>query len=66
MMKLKKFAEENTVILVYEAIKDHIRDVQEKATSKYHFFAPFRSEHPITEHLKEMAVHLEKQRKHRK
>lgn len=66
MMKLKKFAEENTVILVYEAIKDHIRDVQEKAASKYHFFAPFRSEHPLTEHLKEIAAHLEKQRKHRK
>ena len=66
IVKLKRFAEENTVILAYEGIKDHIRDVQEKAASKYHFFAPFRSENPLGEHLKEMVAHLEKQRKQRK
>lgn len=66
IVKLKRFAEENTVVLTYEGIKDHIRDVQEKAASKYHFFAPFRSEHPLAEHLKEISLHLEQQRKHRK
>jgi len=66
IVKLKRFAEENTVVLTYEGIKDHIRDVQEKAASKYHFFAPFRSENPLGEHLKEMVAHLEKQRKQNK
>ena len=66
IVKLKRFAEENTVILAYEGIKDHIRDVQEKAASKYHFFAPFRSENPLGDHLKEIAEHLHQQKKQRK
>lgn len=64
--KLKKFAEENTVILKYESIKDHIRNSYQKTSQKYHFFSPFRSEHPLTEHLKEIAETLEKQYKPRK
>ena len=63
IVKLKTFAEENQIVLKYEGIKDHIRDAQERAASKYHFFAPFRSEHPLTEHLKEILSYLDKQRK---
>lgn len=59
IVKLKGFAEENRMVLKYEGIKDHIRDVQDNAALKYHFFAPFRSEHPLAEHLKEIADHLE-------
>lgn len=66
IVKLKKFAEENRMVLTYEGVKGHIRDVQGKAASRYHFFAPFRSEHPLTVHLKEIAEHLENQRKLRK
>lgn len=63
IVKLKKFAEDNTVVLKYEGIKDHIRNAQEKASGKYHFFSPFRSEHPLGDHLKEIAEQLEKQRR---
>ena len=60
--KLKKFAEENAVVVKYESIKDHIRNFQQNASSKYHFFSPFRSDSPLAEHLKEMYVKLEKQK----
>ena len=60
IVKLKAFAEENTIILKYEGIKDHIRNAHSKASAKYHFFSPFRSEHPLTEHLKEIAETIEK------
>ena len=56
IVKLKRFAEEHTIVLTYEGIKDHIRN----ASAKYHFFLPFRSEHPLTEHLKEIAESIEK------
>ena len=52
--KLKKFAEENNVIIRYEAIKAHIRIRQEELKQKYHFFSPFRSEKPLPEFLKEL------------
>lgn len=60
MVRLRRFARENKVVLGYEAIKDHIRNVQE-GRGKYHFFRPFRSEHPLQEHLKDMLRNLEKQ-----
>ena len=66
IVKLKRFAEENRVVLAYEGIKDHIRNNQHKKRQKYCFFAPFRSEKPLGEHLKEIAVNLEKQKKKHK
>ena len=66
IVKLKQFAEENAIVLKYEGIKDHIRNAQEEASQKYHFFRPFRSEHPLGEHLREIAETLEKQRKKQK
>lgn len=64
--KLKKFAEENTVVVKYENIKAYIRNAPRKTTRKYNFFFPFRSDSPLAEHLKEMYANLEKQRKKRK
>ena len=66
IVKLKKFAEENKVVVKYESIKDHIRDFNQNAAAKYHFFSPFRSDSPLAEHLKEMYLKLEKQRDSRK
>lgn len=57
--KLKAFAEDNDVIVRYEALKDHIRARREERALKYHFFRPFRTERPLTEHLKEMQETLE-------
>lgn len=63
VVRLKKFAEENRVILRYESIKDHIQAAQLDASEKYNFFRPFRSVHPLQKHLKDMMNNLEKQRK---
>lgn len=64
-VKLKQFAEENKVVVAYENIKYHIRNSRQQRALKYHFFFPFKSEHPLHEHLKEMSATLEKQRKKR-
>ena len=61
--KLKKFAEDNDVVVRYEALKAHIRAAQDRAAQKYRFFRPFCSSRPISEHLKEMVQSLEKSRK---
>lgn len=50
--KLKRYAEENNVIVRYEAIKADIRRRHDQARKKYHFFRPFLSEFPLSEHLK--------------
>ena len=52
--KLKKYAEENDVIVRYESIKAHIRQVYDENQIKYHFFRPFHTELPLIEHLHEM------------
>ena len=62
IVKLKRFAEENRVVLTYEGIKDHIQNAHQRKRQKYRFFAPFRSEKPLADHLKEIAVNLEKQK----
>ncbi|MDE7234418.1 MAG: hypothetical protein K2N29_05080, partial [Ruminiclostridium sp.] len=64
--KLRKFAVENEVIVRYEAIKLHIRAVHERNREKVHFFFPFRSEHSILEHLREMRPSFELRVKKRK
>lgn len=57
--KLKAYAVENQVIVRYEAVKLQIRQHQEAAKRKYHFFRPFHSDRPLWEHLKEMHELLE-------
>lgn len=64
--KLKAFADENDVVVRYEAVKLQIRQAQDKAKAKYHFFRPFDSETPLREHLKQMADTLEKRRPRKK
>lgn len=59
VVKLKKFAEDNGVIVRYEALKTHIRQQREERSLKYHFFRPFRTERPLAESLREMQAELE-------
>lgn len=59
-VKLKAFAEERAIVLHYEHIKDHIRDAYLERSEKYHFFSPFRTKRPLTEHLKEIAEKMER------
>lgn len=60
--KLKKYADENNVIIRYENFKLQIRRSYELTTEKYHFFRPFSSERPVHEHLKDILESLEKKR----
>lgn len=57
--KLKKFAEENNVIVKYETIKANIRIYQERTSQKYNFFKPFRSDISLAEHLRDIFDTLE-------
>lgn len=57
--KLKKFAEENNVIVKYETIKANIRNYQERTSQKYNFFKPFRSDISLAEHLRDIFDTLE-------
>ena len=54
VVKLKAFAEDNDVIVRYEALKTQIRQRREERALKYHFFRPFRTELPLTQHLRDM------------
>ena len=54
IVKLKRFAEENEVIVRYEELKDHIQAVHEKHKIRYPFFRPFPEVRPLNELLLEM------------
>lgn len=58
--KLKKYAEENNVIVRYEAIKAEIRRKHEESKRRYHFFRPFHTVQPLSEHLREIKDTFEK------
>lgn len=65
--RLKKYADENDVIVQYEELKAHIRVRNEASKQKYQFFRPFRTERPLSEHLKESKTSFEsRKRKHKK
>ena len=59
VVKLKAFAEDNDVIVIYEALKTHIRQRRERIALRYHFFRPFRSDLPLSQHLLQMQETLD-------
>lgn len=61
--RLKRFAEENQVIIKYENLKAHIRGVHDRASIKTNFIFPFHSPRALTEHLSEAHEALEKLRR---
>ncbi len=61
--KLKHYAEENNVIIRYEAIKADIRRKHDQAKHRYHFFRPFQTPLPLSEHLKDLKGSFERIRK---
>lgn len=63
--RLRKFAADNDVEVRYEALKADIRRRARERAGKYHFFRPFRSDLPLSEHLKAMYESLEERRKHK-
>ena len=52
--KLRKFADENDVIVRFEAVKASIRSRRIQAKLKYQFFRPFHMDTPLADHLREM------------
>lgn len=61
--RLKRFADENQVIVRYEAIKAEIRRRHDQTRKKYSFFHPFRTEFTLLEHLQDLKVSFESWRK---
>ncbi len=61
--RLKKFGEENRVVVRVEALRAHIRDVRRQAEQKIHFFFSLRADRPLAEHLREAAGALEQIRR---
>ena len=61
--RIKRYADENQVIVRYENLKAHIRSVRDRAALKPSFLFAFRSDHALTEHLREVHESLEKIRK---
>lgn len=61
--RLKKYADDNDVIVKYETIKANIRSRYDQTKQRYSFFRPFRSDRPLHEHLKDMLESFEKRKK---
>ncbi len=57
--RMKRFAEENGVIVRYEHLKSHIRSAQDELKEKAHFLFPFSSSRSLAEHLREAEEALE-------
>ena len=60
--KLKKYAQENEVIIRFEAVKEHIRNTQVRNAQRVSFFRPFKTELPLREHLNELRATFENKR----
>ena len=61
--KLKKYAEDNDIIVKYETIKADIRRKTEENRQKYHFFRPFKLDRPLGEYLKEIVETFESRKR---
>ena len=63
--RLKRFAEENGVIVKYENLKAHIHAARERAKLRQRFFFPLHTVRPLQEHLQEARGALDKIRERR-
>lgn len=54
LVRLRRFAKENSFEVKYEHLKAHIRSLRDRDNKKRSFLFAFHSEFDITEHLKEM------------
>lgn len=50
-IKIRKFAKENDVTVMYEKLKLHIKDVQRNAQEKYSFILPFKQSKKLVDYL---------------
>lgn len=54
IVRMKKYAEDNQVVIKFEKLKYHIRIAHSKSARKYHFFRPFQGDRSISAALKEI------------
>ncbi len=57
--RMKKFADENGVIIKYERLKSHIRSAQDELHERSHFMFPFATGRELGAHLREAHDALE-------
>ncbi len=50
-IKIRNFAKENDVTVMYEKLKLHIKDVQRNAQEKYSFILPFKQSKKLVDYL---------------
>lgn len=56
VVKLRKFAADNRIVIRYEELKAHIKRNREKAHEKARFIFAFRTDRPFSEHLSQYLV----------
>lgn len=49
--KIKKYAKNNDIDIIYEKLKEHIKDVQREAKEKYSFILPFKQISKMNEYI---------------
>ena len=49
--KIRKYAKNNNVVIMYENLKLHIRNIQEQAKEKYSFLLPFKQTKDLLDYL---------------
>ena len=58
--RLRRFAEENGVVVRLESLKHELRRRSDALKERYRFFQPFRSDRPLAEQLRDMKESFEK------
>ena len=52
-VKIRKYAKENDIVIRYEKLKVHIKEMQEEAKEKYSFILPFKQTGKLINYLNE-------------
>lgn len=63
---LKKLSEENNIVVRVEELKARIRKSHDERKTKYNFFQPFRSDTPLSLHIKAMKAAQKEKKANRK
>ena len=50
-IKIRKYAKNNNIDIMYEKLKEHIKDVQKEAKERYSFILPFRQMSKMNEYV---------------
>lgn len=60
VVRIKRFADENDVVVRYEQLKSYIRSVRDERKLKIHFITPLKTDSPFLEDLNNFREHLER------